>query len=80
MIPVLNTAMYLVGCFVRVSETCALEMAFGGGAAPRPASLSAHTHTHTETHYAHAQRHTVLVCTPWNLCVQCLSDLYTSSM
>lgn len=43
MIPVLNTAMCLMSCFVRVSEACALEMAFGGGAAPGPASPRAHT-------------------------------------
>lgn len=34
MIPVLNTAMCLMSCFVRVSETGAVEIAFGGGAAP----------------------------------------------
>lgn len=46
MIPVLNTAMCLMSCFVRVSETGVLEIAFGVGAAPGAASLSAHTQTH----------------------------------
>ena len=53
MIPVLNTAMCLMSCFVKVAETGVLEIAHGGWVAPGSAPLThpcvhmcAHTHIH----------------------------------
>ena len=68
MIPVLNTAMCLMSCFVKVAETGVLEIAHGGWVAPGSAPLT-HPCVHTHTYIC------MLVCTPWqhlaNTCVEC---------